>query len=100
MSVLVQIVVGQFELVEGDHLFHPDGAGGRRVRVDVEPTGHVGLGLARHHPLRVVVLVAGVVHGHDVHQQDVLGVLLQARDAAAERRKHPSEIQTEQAENS
>ena len=89
MSVLVQVVVGQLELVEGDHLLHPDCPGGRRVGVDVEPAGHVGFCFTGHHPFRVVVLVAGVVHGYNVHEENVLGILLQPRDAATKGREHP-----------
>lgn len=68
MSILVQIVVGQFQFVETHGLFHPVGARGRGVRVDVKAPGHVGLRLTGHHPLRVVVLVSAVIHGNDVNQ--------------------------------
>ncbi|KAG7214999.1 hypothetical protein INR49_022900 [Caranx melampygus] len=55
------------------------------VRVDIHPLGHLGVGLARHHPAGVVELVAAVVRRHDVHQQDVLGLLIQAVDPHFER---------------
>ena len=89
MSVLVQVVVGELQLVEGDRLLEPVGAGSRAVRVDVEAAGHVRLGLARHHPLGVVVLVAAVIQRHDVHEQDVLGVRVQPLQAHLQGREHP-----------
>ena len=91
VSVLVEVVVGELELVEEHGLLHPVGARGRGVRVDVETARHVGLGLPRHHPLRVVVLVAAVVQRHDVHQQDVLGVRVEAFQRHLESGEHPSE---------
>ena len=90
MSVLVQVVVGEFQFVECDWLLHPVRPRGGRVRVDVEASGHVGLGLAGHHPLRVVVLVSAVVHGYYVHQQDVLGVAVQSLYARLECGEHTS----------
>lgn len=50
MSERVQVVVGQFQLLEGDELPHPVRPGGGRVRVNVEPAGHGGLCLAGHRP--------------------------------------------------
>lgn len=37
MSVLVQLIVGQLDLLEGDHLLEELLAGERRVRVHVQP---------------------------------------------------------------
>lgn len=51
MSEGVQVVVGEFKLLERDKLAAPVRTGGRRVRVDVEPPGHGGLGLPRHRPI-------------------------------------------------
>lgn len=39
MSVLVQFVVRQFDLLEGNHLLGELLSGERRVRVDVQPAG-------------------------------------------------------------
>lgn len=50
MSERVQVVVGQFQLLEGDQLPHPVRPSGGRVRVNVEPPGHGGLGLPGHRP--------------------------------------------------
>ena len=52
MSERVQVVVGQLQLLERDELPHPMGSGGGGVRVDVQPPGHRGLGLARHRPVQ------------------------------------------------
>ena len=89
MAVLVEVVIGKLELMERDGLLHPVVAGGRGVRVDVEPTRHVRLRLARHHPLRVVVLVAAVVQRNDVDEQDVLGVGFQSAHRYLDSREHP-----------
>ena len=50
MAVVVQLVVGELELVKGDHLLHPLGAFSGTVGVDVDPGGRVGVGLSSHHP--------------------------------------------------
>ena len=89
MSVLVEVVIGQLELVEEDGLFHPVGSRGWRVGMDVESTRHVGLCLARHHPLRVVVLVTTVVQRYYVHEEDVLGVWVEPFQCDLERGEHP-----------
>ena len=91
MSILIQIVVGELQLVECDRLLQPVGPRGRAVRVDVESPGHVGLGFPRHHPLGVVVLVAAVVQGYDVDQEDVLGVGVQALESDLQGGEHTSE---------
>lgn len=59
MSVLVQCVVGQLELQEGDRLLHPVAAAGRRVGVDVRPAGRLRLRLPCHLPLLLVPLQGG-----------------------------------------
>ena len=86
--MLVGQVVGELELVEGDNLLHPLLAGGRTVRMDVHPLGHLGVRLARHNPLTVVELVAEVVSGHDVEEEDVLGLGVEAGQAELHLGKH------------
>lgn len=81
-------VVGEFELVEGDWFGHPLLPGGRTVRVDVHALGHLRVCFPRHHPARVVKFIATVIRRYDVHQQDVLGLLIQAVHAHFIRRKH------------
>lgn len=56
MSIVVQLVVGQLELVKGDNLLHPLGSGGRRVRVDVHPGRRHGVSLASDHPRRAAIV--------------------------------------------
>jgi len=87
-SVFVGDVIGQLELVERDDLAHPLFTRQRRVRVDIHALRHLGIGLAGHHPSRVVELVAAVVDGDDVDQHDVLGAFVEARNFNFERRKH------------
>jgi len=96
VSILVEVVVGEFQFVEGQRLLHPVRSAGRRVRVNVESARHVRLGLAGRHPLRVVVLVAAVVQRYDVHQQDVLGARIESFQRHFERRKHSPAVHTEQ----
>ena len=63
--------------MEGHYLGHPLFPGTRGVRVDVHPFGHLWVCLSRNHPSGVVELVATVVNGNDIHQQDVLGPFVQ-----------------------
>lgn len=37
MSLIVQLIVGEFEFIEADNLPHPGVPGGQGVRVDVNP---------------------------------------------------------------
>ena len=48
--MLVGDVVGQLELVEGDHLLHPLLPGGRAVWVDVHSLWHLGVRLPGNDP--------------------------------------------------
>lgn len=59
VSLVVQLVVGELQLVETDHLPHPGVSRGQRVRVDVSPRGNGGVGVPCHHPLGAVVHVPG-----------------------------------------
>lgn len=55
MSLVIQLVVGQFEFVETDHLTHPGLSWSRGVWVDVDPGGHGGVCVPCHHPFGAVV---------------------------------------------
>ena len=90
MPVVVQEVVGELELVEADDLLHPLGAFGGGIRMDVDPTRHVGVRLARHHPGGRVegVPVALVVHRHEVHHDHVVRQRVQPEQANLERGEH------------
>ena len=90
MSVVVQEVVGELELVEADDLLHPLSAFSWGIRVDVDPTRHVGVRLARHHPGGRVegVAVALVVHRHEVHHDHVVRQGVQPEQAYLERGEH------------
>ena len=76
-SLLIRDIVGEFKLVKRYSFVHPLFACGRAVRMDVHTFGHLRVGLAGHNPLTVVKLVSKVVGGHNVKQQDVLGLLVQ-----------------------
>ena len=56
MAVLVQGVVGELGLEEGDGLLHPVAAAGGGVWVDVLVGRGLWLGLSRHFPLLLVPL--------------------------------------------
>ena len=56
MAVLVQRVVGELGLEEGDGLLHPVAAPGGGVRVDVMVSRGLWLGLSCHFPLLLVPL--------------------------------------------
>lgn len=81
-------VVGELEPVEGDHPGHPVAPRGRAVRVDVEAAGRLGVGSPHHHPAAVLELVPAVVCRHDVHQQDVVGLRVQAGAGDSEWGEH------------
>lgn len=86
--MLIGDVVGQFQLVEVDRFGHPLFSCGRTVRVDVHASGHLRVCLPGHCPARVVELIPAIIRGHDVHQQDVLGLPVHARTPGSERREH------------
>ena len=90
MTVVVQLVIGQLELVKRDRLLHPLRPGGGAVRVHVYPWRRHGVGLARHHPARAVegVPVALVVDRDEVHHQHVLRVQVQAAQLHLEGGEH------------
>lgn len=84
----VSDVVGELEPVEGNHPEHPVAPRGWAVRVDVEAAGRLGVGSPRHHPAGVLEFVPAVVCCHDVHQQDVVGLRVQARAGDPEWGEH------------
>lgn len=87
-SKLVEVVVCDFELLERDELFFPDGSGSRGVWVDVESSGEVWLGFSCHHPLGVVKLVTVVVNCNNVHDDEVFGVWFKTRNTHFNNREH------------
>lgn len=58
MALVIQLVVGQFELVEANDLSHPRLARSRRVRVDVHARRDGRIRISCHHPLGTVVHVS------------------------------------------
>ena len=59
MAIVVHEVVGEFEFVKGDNLFHPLGSLGGGVRVDVDTTGHMRVSLTGYNPTTAVERVPG-----------------------------------------
>ena len=52
VTIVIQLVVGEFEFVEGNELFHPVGPFGRGLGMDVNPGRGIGVGLPCHNPRR------------------------------------------------
>ena len=52
VSVVVELVVGEFEFVEGDGLFHPLTPASRRLGMNVDPRRGDRIRLSGHHPTR------------------------------------------------
>lgn len=50
MPKRIEVVVGEFEFLEGDELSHPVRACGWRVGMHIEPAGHCGFCLSCHWP--------------------------------------------------
>ena len=88
MQLLVQLVVGELELVEVDDHVGPVGAQSRRVGMDVEP-GRRALFFKTLHPRGVLVLVAVLIHWHHVHEENVVCVWVQIKELDLDGRKHP-----------
>lgn len=58
MSLIVQLVVGQFHAVKANDLTHPGLSGAGRVGVHIQPGRNARVvRIASHHPLRAVVHV-------------------------------------------
>ena len=69
MTVLVHVVVGEFDLLERDYLFAKLFTGKRRIRVHVESGRSWWVCLASYQPTASVigVSVTFLVHWNDVH---------------------------------
>ena len=57
VSVVVQLVVGEFEFVKRDDLLGPLRSFGWRVGVNVNPRRRVGIRFASYHPARTVLII-------------------------------------------
>ena len=89
VSLFVQLIIGELELIKVDDHVHPVGAQGRRVWVHVQAGGGALLFKAAD-PSRVLVLVAIFVDWDHVHVQSVGGVGVEIEQFHFERWKHPS----------
>lgn len=88
MSLLIQLIIGELELVKVDDHVHPVRAKRRRVGMSVGARGRTLLFEAAH-PGRVLVLVAILVHGNHVHQERVRCVGVEIKQLHFEGWKHP-----------
>lgn len=89
MALLVQLVIGQLQLVEVDDCIHPVCSRVRGVWVDVE-TCWGALLLEAANPGRVLVLVAVLVDWGHVHEEDVSGVRVKVKQFHFQWWEHPS----------
>ncbi len=91
LAILIQLVVGQLDLLEGDDLLPQLLPGVGRVRVGVQPPGWRRIRLARHQPRGAVVgvAVALVVARHNVQDDVVLEVRIQVDEAGPDGGEHP-----------
>lgn len=97
---VVEVVVGEFDLVEEDVLAGPVGARGGGVRVDVEAGGGRQLGLRRadRHPLAARELEPAVAGGGHLQHEEVARVRVQAAHLQAQVREHPPATTTQVCE--
>lgn len=58
MSLIVQLIVGELQLVETDHLSHPGVSRSQGVWVYINPWRHRGVSIASYHPLGAMVHVS------------------------------------------
>ena len=97
LPALVQLVIRQLDLLEGDDLPPSELLPGvRAVRMRVEPVRRGRVGLAGHQPRGPMVGVAIplIVAGHDVQHDGVMRRRIHAGEAASHRREHPPVIIT------
>ena len=90
MSVLIEGVVGELDLLEGDVVFHPLGSSCWRVWMNEQPRRHLRFSLSGHRPLLARELVSAVVGENEVHQDEVLGLRIEAGNGHLHRGKHSS----------
>jgi hypothetical protein len=62
MPVIVQLVVGEFELVEGNGLLHPWSARRRWVWMDVDARWWNWVGFSGHNPTGAVKLIKEIIN--------------------------------------
>lgn len=67
MALLIQIIVGQFELVEADGLFHPLRSSGWRILVYVYSAGQMRFRFTSNCPFEIVIFVSGSIRWHYIH---------------------------------
>jgi len=89
--MLVHLVIGELDLLEGHDLLAQLIARERRVGVRVQPVWGRRVSLTGHQPRRPVVRVTVplVVHRYDVHEHRVPLVCPQPRERHPDGREHP-----------
>ena len=91
MTILVHIVIGQLDFMEGDIVFHPVTSGGWAVWMVIQSRSELGLRLAGHCPLLARVLVSALLRQHDVQQHEVVLGGLQAGHGGPDGGEHAPE---------
>lgn len=57
MSLLIKLVIGQFDFIERNNLSHPLLAKRGRIRVNIHAAWHGRVSVSRHNPLGTVIRV-------------------------------------------
>ena len=93
LSVLIHLIVGELDFLEGDDLLAKLLSCVRSIRVRIEPVGWRRVSLSGNQPRGPMVGIAVplVVAGHDVQEDPVLHVRPQVGEAASDGGKHSSE---------
>ena len=99
MSILVEVVVGQFNLLEGDVVFHPLGPCGGWVTVNEELGLELGLGFSGNRPLLASEFVSAVVSQNQVKEDEVFGLGVQALHIDFQSGEHSPKIRDQKIEN-
>lgn len=83
VPIVVELIVGEFQLIEGDRLLHPVSSARGAVRVYVNPRGRNRIGSAGNHPSAAVesVSVPLVVAGYEIHDEEVIGGGIQSEES-------------------
>lgn len=84
MSVIVQLIVREFQLVEGNRLLHPVGSVRRAIGMYVDSGGWDRICSTSNYPGAAVkrVSVPLVVAGHEIHHQQIVDGRIQAKESA------------------
>ena len=87
MSLLIHRVVGEFDFLERDFVFHPLGACCRTVGMSVDSGRPLGLGFTRSEPSGVETETR-IVGQHQIHKDKIFDIGVQTAQIHFESREH------------